>query len=96
MTVSNKRHFPTISNFDNIRRDHDVEMREEDYSEIQEENKIALYTSKEGGGQSAREQESVVPDEKCLICQLPPESHSLDWNLEQLELLMRYQDQTLI
>ncbi len=54
MTVSNKRHFPTISNFDNI-RNRDVEMREEDDSELPEENKVALYTSKEGGGQSARE-----------------------------------------
>jgi hypothetical protein len=70
MSVTNKRHFPTISNFDNIRRGHDrdVEMREEDYSELNEENKVALYTSKEGGGQSVREQESIVPDEKCLIC----------------------------
>ena len=53
MIVSNKRHFPTISNFDNIKRgDHerDVEMHEEDDSEIHEENKVVLYTSKEGGG----------------------------------------------
>ncbi len=57
MSVTNKRHFPTISNFDNIRRvhDRDVEMREEDDSELHEENKVALYTSKEGGGQSVRE-----------------------------------------
>lgn len=91
----NKRHFPTISNFDQIRGgERDLEMLEEDDSDNQEENKVALFSSK-GGGQSAPEHESVVADEKCLICQLPPENHSLDFNIEQLELMMRYHDQTL-
>lgn len=33
-------------------------------------------------------------DELCMVCQLPPESHSLDFNIAQLEVIMRFNEQT--
>ncbi|TNV85956.1 hypothetical protein FGO68_gene12607 [Halteria grandinella] len=63
-------------------------------SQTQERNPIALTSKGPLSQKEYDEFDTAAQEEKCFICSLPPEMHSPDWNMDQLEVQLRFNEQT--